>query len=169
MGKKLQFKSKSYIYLQPREELVLDTIIRVLSKAKYHQMGTTALIKTVQESIGIVESGGNKGHVQKNTILKGIYMLLAIQNSSKAGTRRILKIWEIKRKRIIKLLPQKTWKCKGCLKNSSQITDIPSVSVEKTGLYSEGSKSLESAARNSTENVEKTILSIGHGKKEEQK
>ena len=104
VGKKLCFFNKAYIYLSPNEEVVLDMIVRVLQKAKYNQMGSQALIETVREAIGTVKRYGHEGKVQRNTILKGVYMLLAVTNCKKVGSSRVLKMWEIKRKRYIKLL-----------------------------------------------------------------
>lgn len=72
----------------------------------------TETIQTVREVIGdIPKVSGNVGKVHKTTIMKGIWMLNSIRNSTWTGkdgkkmkTRQVIKCYEIKRKRYLKMV-----------------------------------------------------------------
>jgi len=108
MGVKLFFGNKSYIYLYDSEKIVLDTIKKVLLKADRNLLGMTELCKTVKYILDRKATReGSKKKVQMNRIVKGVFILNGIRTCKKVGSRRCLKIFEIRRKRWIKYLPKK--------------------------------------------------------------
>lgn len=105
---KLYFGNKSYWYLKPSEELVLKIIINVLRKAPCMMLGTTELVKNVKYIIDAInKKKGLDRKVQQATISRLICVLGMVKTCKKVGSRRCMKTFEIKRKRIWKYIPEK--------------------------------------------------------------
>ena len=68
------------------------------------RLGMTELIKTVREVIGDRKKcSGKVGKIHYSTIAKGVWMLNGIRNCRKVNSKKIIKIYEIKRRRNVLL------------------------------------------------------------------
>ena len=93
MGRSLKFQKKGYIYLYPDEEKSIKLIIEALSLAKNNTL-TQKDLELVCKRLAL-EKGYEEP--QRTTIRKNLYMLIAAKPA-------IIRIWQHKRLRLVKLL-----------------------------------------------------------------